>query len=54
MDVTGQLVITAGMKHFKIWNIKSGELTAHSANDTGARCLAIKFKPDGRTCGCCL
>ncbi|RYP19860.1 hypothetical protein DL765_003114 [Monosporascus sp. GIB2] len=48
MDSTGEQVVTGGLKFIRIWNIKTGTMTAQFENDQGARCLALSFQSDNK------
>ncbi|KAI3327016.1 hypothetical protein HD806DRAFT_380060 [Xylariaceae sp. AK1471] len=48
MDSTGEQVITGGVKFIRLWNIKTGAMTAQFEDDAGTRCLAVCLRPDGK------
>lgn len=49
IDSAGDCLATGGLKWVKVWNCKTGELVASLSNSASAQCLAVTFKPDGKS-----
>ncbi|KAJ6785399.1 hypothetical protein PWT90_07187 [Aphanocladium album] len=49
MNITGEYIVTGGLRSMRIWRIKTGDSVAQVLNPGGSRCLAAAFRPDSKS-----